>query len=149
MKEMSTQKAREFWIYLRDQAELKKQAFIDTPRGSPYKDEVRAEAETYDWIIKSFDGNFEQAIRGAQDILHGLTTDQATDFINYLDGELKKSEAYLENTRRKKQEALARVRDVEYGEVKRIYKATENNVERQIMALENARGSFMNILQEN
>ena len=149
MKEMSTQKAREFWIYLRDQAELKKQAFIDTPRGSPYKDEVRAEAETYDWIIKSFDGNFEQAIRGAQDILHGLTTDQATDFINYLDGELEKSEAYLENTRRKKQEALARVRDVEYGEVKRIYKATENNVERQIMALENARGSFMNILQEN
>jgi len=148
MKEMSTQEAREFWIYLRDQAELKTQAFIDTPGGSSYKDEMRAEAEMYDLITKSFDGNFEHAIRGAQDILHGLTADQAVDFINYLDGELKKSEAYLENTHRKKQEALARVKDVEYSEVKRIYKATENNEERQIIALKNARESFMNILQE-
>jgi hypothetical protein len=31
MKEMSLQYAREYWTYLQAQAELKKQAFLDTP----------------------------------------------------------------------------------------------------------------------
>ena len=46
LKEMSLPQAVEFWTYLHNQVELKIEAFLDTPSGSSYKDEMRAEAET-------------------------------------------------------------------------------------------------------
>jgi hypothetical protein len=85
MKEMSLQQAVEFWTYLHNQAELKKQAFINTPSGSPYRDEVRAEGETYQAIANRFAENFDQPLTSAKDILHGLTSDQAAGFLDYLD----------------------------------------------------------------
>ncbi len=145
-KEMSLQQAMEFWAYLHEQAELKKQAYLDTPRGNPYKDEMRTEAETYGGIMESFARNFEQPISSAQDIVHGLRAEQAEAFLNHLDEMLKDFQVRVEDTRRKKQEALAEAEGVKYDEVKRIYNATENNEERQVTAVVNARKRFISIV---
>jgi len=149
MKEMSPQHAREYWTYLQGQAELKKLAFLDTPYGSPYKDEMRAEAETYQGLAQTFAGNFEYSITSAEDILHGLTAGQAAGYLGYLDRQVVKLKAGLAKTRRNKQEPLATAQGMEYQRVKSIYKDMENLNECQIQAFENSRKCFMSILQES
>jgi len=46
---------------------------------------MRAEAEPYEGLAKTFAGNFERSITGAADILHELTAKQAAGFLDYLD----------------------------------------------------------------
>lgn len=152
MKEMSLQHAREYWTYLHGQAELKKLAFLDTPYGSPYKDEMRAEGETYQGLAETFVGNFEYSITSAEDILHGLTAAQAAGYLGYLgylDRQVVKFKAVLAKTRRNRQEPLATAQGMEYQRVKSIYNEMENLSKCQIQALENSRKSFISILQES
>ena len=146
---MSLQHAREYWTYLQAQAKLKKQAFFDTRGDSPYKDEMRAEAETYERLAKTFAGNFERPITSAADILHGLTAEQAARFLDYLDKRTTQLKAGLEETRRKRQEALAKAQGMEYYRVESIYKDMGNLTECQIQVIENSRKSFMGILQKS
>jgi len=149
MKEMSLQRAREYWTYLQAQAELKKQAFFNTRGDSPYKDEMRAEAETYEGLAKTFAGNFRRSITSAADILHGLTVEQAVGFLGYLDKRITELEAGLEENRRKKEAALAKAQGMEYYRVESIYKDMGNLTECQIQVIENSRKSFMGILQKS
>jgi hypothetical protein len=149
MKEMSLEQAVEFWKYLRDQSELKKQAFIDTPTGSPYKDEMRTEAETYQGLAKAFSANLDYPISSIEDICNGLTSEQTAGFLDFLNRRTIEFKTGLEKTQRNRQEALSKVLAAEYYEVKRIYKATEDNEERQLIAFDNARKKFMSILQGN
>lgn len=149
MNKMSLQQAVAYWTYLQAQAKLKKQAFFDTPGSSPYKDEMRAEAETYEWLAKTFAGNFERSITSAADIPHGLTAGQAAGFLGYLDKRTTELEAGLEETRRKRQEALAKAQGMEYYRVESIYKDMGNLTECQIQVFENSRKSFMSILQKS
>jgi hypothetical protein len=151
MKEMSLQRAREYWTYLQAQAKLKKQAFFDTPDDgsySSYKDEMRAEAETYEGLAKTFAGNFRRSITSAADILHGLTVEQAVGFLGYLDKRITELEAGLEENRRKKEAALAKAQGMEYYRVESIYKDMGNLTECQIQVFENSRKNFMSILKK-
>jgi hypothetical protein len=148
MKGMSLQRSREFWTYLHDQAELKIQAFISTPAGSSYKSEMRAEAETYQEISKKLSTNFAHPITNPSDIRHGLTEEQITGFLAYLDERTIALETALQETQRKRQEALAGLNDTEYFRARRIYKEMENLENCQISVFENARQTFMRILQE-
>ena len=148
MKEMSLQRAREYWTYLQGQAELKKQAFFDTRSDSPYKDEMRAEAETYERLAKTLAGNFERPITSAADILHGLTVEQAVGFLGYLDKRITELEAGLVENRRKKEAALAKAQGIEYYRVETIYKDMVNLTECQIQVFENSRKNFMSILKK-
>ena len=150
MKEMSLQHAREYWTYLQAQAEFKKQAYFDTlPRNSD-KEEMRAQAETYQGLAKTFAGNFEHSITSAQDILHGLTAEQVSGFLGYLDKMTTQLEAVLEEVRRKKEAALAKVQDnMEYYRIESIYQDMRNLTECQIPVFENSRKSLMSILQKS
>jgi hypothetical protein len=148
LKEMSLPQAVEFWTYLHNQVELKIEAFLDTPSGSSYKDEMRAEAETYQELAEKFSRNFEQSITSAEDIPHGLTAEQAAGFLGYLDERIIERNAGLEKTQGKKQEALDRAQSAEYYRVKSIYKDMENLKKCQINVIEKSRKSFMSILQE-
>jgi hypothetical protein len=148
MKEMSLPQAVEFWKYLHNQAELKIEAFLDTPSGSSYKDEMRAAAETYQELAEKFSRNFEQSITSAEDIPYGLTAEQAAGFLGYLDERIIQLKAGLEKTQGKKQEALNSAQGAEYSRVKSIYKDMENLKKCQINAIENSRKSFISILHE-
>jgi hypothetical protein len=148
MKEMSLQKAMDFWAYLKAQEKLKMQAYFNTPHGSSYRDEVRAEAETYQQIANAFARNFEQSISSPQDIPHGLTAQQAASFLDYLDKEMIKLNAALEKTQRNRREALAKAREIDYLDVKQIYKETENLEKDQIVVFYNSRKNFISMLKE-
>jgi hypothetical protein len=148
MKEMSLQQAKEFWTYLHSQAELKLQAFIAVPYGSSYKDEKRAEAETYQQLAKRFSEYFEQSIVSAEDIHSGLMEVQVAGFLDSLGEQIIELKAALERTQGKKQEALDSAQAAEYSRVKSIYKDMENLEKCQINVIEDSRKSFMNILME-
>ena len=148
VKEMSLQQARAYWAYLQDQAELKLKRYIDAPRGSPYKDEARAEAETYERLARIFAKNFEQPIAKAEDIPHGLTAEQAASFLNYLDEEIAYFNSALEEAQSKRAEALAKVQEADYSRVKSIYKLMTNQDKDRILILEHSRERFTSILQD-
>jgi hypothetical protein len=148
MKEMSVQQAVDFWVYLTGQEKLKMQAYFNTPHGSSYRDEVRAEAEAYQELARVFTGNFEQSISSPQDISHGLKAQQAQGFLDYLDQKIVKLKAMLEQTQRNRREALAKAREIDYLDVKMIYKEMENLEKDQIIVFENSRKNFIRILEE-
>ena len=145
---MTLQQTVRFWTYLLERAELKKKAFISTPSGSPYKDEMRTEAETYEWLAKTFVSNFEHSIASAKDFSHGLTAEQAAGFLDYLSEKIVELKAAQEKTESNKQKALAGLQEMEYFRVRGIYKEMVNLEDRQIMAFESARKTFISIHQE-
>ena len=148
LKEISVQQAKEFWTYLHSQAELKLQAFMAVPYGSSYKDEKRAEAETYEQLAKMFSEYFQQSIVSAEDIHSGLLEAQVAGFLDSLDEQIIELKAALERTQGKKQAALNSAQGAEYYRVKSIYKNMENLERCHINVIEDSRKSFMNILEE-
>jgi hypothetical protein len=148
MKEMSLQQVREFWTYLHDQEERKVEAFVNTPSGSSYRGEVRAEAETYRGLKEKFAEIIGQPITSAEDISRGLRRLQITDFLNYLAERANNLERGFEQARRTRQAALDGVDDLEYHRARIIYKEMENLWKSQIGAIENSRQRFMSLIQE-
>lgn len=149
MKEMSLQQVIEFWTYLHNQAELKLQAFIDVPYGSSYKDEKRAEAETYQQLVKKFSENFVVSISGTEDIRHGLAGEQVAGFLDYINERTLELKSSREKTQHNWQEALANAHGEEYQRAKSIYKDMENLQECQTRVFENSRKILMSIFEES
>jgi hypothetical protein len=146
MKAISSQQAREFWTHLHDQAESYEQLYLKGGHHA-YKDEMRAAAETYDWLLKQFSRFFAPAVNVAGDIRRGLTAEGASEFLHLMDQEIQRYTSLQEQSQRQKQEALAKANDLEYYHVKRIYKETEHRMERISTAYRDSRERFVSIAQ--
>lgn len=148
MKPMSLQQVRKFWSYLHDQEDHKIQIFVGVPYGSPYKDEVRAEAESYQLLAQDLAKYLSQPITDVLDIQHGLTSQQVSDFLDSLNTRIRSLRVSQEEIQQKRQAALTESNDGEYSETKRIYKESETILRCQCRVFEFAREILLSILEE-
>ena len=121
MKQMSSRLTREFWTYLHDQTELHEQAYCQTFYDHADQDEMRAAAETYDWLAKDFSLCFATAVSAVGGIEGGLTAEGTSEFLNHLGQKIQHFTLGQEQLQQKKQEALAKTLDLEYYHVRRMY----------------------------
>jgi hypothetical protein len=148
MKSMSMQQAKAFWSYLHSQEEIKLQAYVSAPIGSPFKDEKIAEAETYHWLSEKFAENFIDSISNADNILCGLSTLQTRRFLDYLNDQVNQLALSCERVQRNGKGALTKADDIEYSNMGRIYKGMVRQTECQQSVFENSRQQFISILEK-
>jgi hypothetical protein len=147
MKPMSIQVAREFWTYLHNQSEQYKQKYFEDGGDHAYRDEIRAAEETYRHVANEFSSYLGTPIQAASDIQSGLTAEQFKAFLGMLEQHIAAARMRQEEILRKSQAALAKVEDMEYYRVKRIYKEMNNLADRQALAYHHSREQLMRILQ--
>ncbi|HLO31621.1 MAG TPA: hypothetical protein VK249_20885 [Anaerolineales bacterium] len=140
MKQMSSQLTREYWTYLQDQVESHEQAYFQATNDHAYRDELRASAETYDWLAKEFSLAFSTE--------GGQTAEGTREFLNLLDQKIQHFVSAQEQTRRKKQAALAKAPAVEYHPIRRMYQEMENRLGCELTAYRDSREHFLSILVE-
>jgi hypothetical protein len=145
---MSSQRTREFRAYLHDQVELHEQEYFQTVHDHACQDEMRAAAETYDWLAKEFSLCFATAVSAVGGMEAELIAQGTSEFLHLLDQKIQHFTSAQEQIRRKKQEALAKAHGWEYYQVRRIYMEMENLTECELAAYRNSRERFLSMLGE-
>ena len=148
MKHMSSRLTREFWTYLQDQAELHEQAYCQTICDQAYRDEMRAAAETYDWLAKEFLLSFATTVSAGSARENGLTAEETSQFLHHLDQKIQHFALGQEKLQQNRQQALAKALDWDYSRVRRIYREMENVTACELAAYRNSRAQFLNMLEE-
>jgi hypothetical protein len=148
MKQMSSHLTKQIWTYLQDQVEYHEQAYCQAVHDYAYKDEMRAAAETYDWLAKEFSILFPAAIGAADNYEDELPAERTGEFLHLLDRKIEHFAIAQEQCRRKKQEALAQTPDAESYHVRRIYREMENRLERESAAYRDSRERVLSLLEK-
>jgi hypothetical protein len=147
MKHMSSQRTRTFWTYLHDQAEFHEQEFFQAIYDHAYQDEMRAAAETYDWLAKEFSLCLATPVSAAGGMEGSLTAEETNQFLHHLDQKIQTFVLGQEKLEQKKQEALAKAHGWDYYQVKRIYQEIENVAECELTAYRNSRAQLLSMLE--
>ena len=145
---MSSQLTREYWTYLHDQAELHEQEYFQMIYNPAYQDEMKATAETYDWLAKEFSLCFTPAVDAVHGSQGGLTAQETSQILQFLDQKIQHFTSAQEQIQRQKEAELARVHGWQYYRVRRMYHAMENRTERETGAYRNSRERFLSMLEE-
>jgi hypothetical protein len=148
MKQMSSHLTKQIWTYLQDQVEYHERAYFQAANDYAYRDEMRAAAETYDWLAKEFSILFPTAIGAAHNGEDKLPAERTGEFLNLLDRKIEHFALAQEQYRRKKQEALAQTPDAEYYPVRRIYREMEDLLERELAAYRDSRERVLSLLEK-
>jgi hypothetical protein len=148
MKQISSQLTKQIWTYLQDQVEIHEQAYFQAGNDCAYQNEMRAAAETYDWLAKEFSIIFPTAISTADNCEDGLPAERTSRFLNLLDWKIEYFASAQEQSRRKEQEALAQTPDSEYSPVRRIYREMENLLGCELAAYRDSRERVLSLLEK-
>ena len=147
MMHMSSQLTKEFWTYLHDQVELHEQAYFQAMYDAGYQAEMKAAAETYDWLAKEFSLCFATATSPIGGMQGELTAQETSQFLQLLDQKIQHFTLAGEQIERQKLEALAEAHDSEYYPVRRMSRAMEKRTEGETRAYRNSRERFLNMLE--
>jgi hypothetical protein len=148
MKQISSQRTKQIWTYLQDQVEIHEQAYFQAGNDYAYKNEMRAAAETYAWLAKEFSILFPTATSSADNGEDGLPAERTSQFLNLLDRKIEHFASAQEQSRCKKQEALAQTPDLEYSHIRRIYREMENLLGCELAAYRDSRERVLSLLEK-